>query len=60
MEYKIFKQHLLFKEKEIIVPKLNISISKDLFIDEDGFNYEKQEEYLKNIYNDNIEKLSKQ
>lgn len=59
MTYQEFYKSLIFREKAIYIPKLNLSLSKIQFLGKE-YNFKAQDEYLQKFYNDNLEELSKQ
>lgn len=54
MNYEEFYKHLIFRNREIYVPLLNISIEKIRFLGNSGYNVEEQDKYLKKLYDDNF------
>lgn len=60
MDYNEFYSKLIFNRTKIEIPILDITIDKTQFLTDKGYSLEEQEKFLKNIYNDNLDKLSKQ
>lgn len=54
MTYKEFYDSLIFRNRDIIIPSLNITIDKTRFLSDKGYNINEQEKYLKDIYMSNL------
>lgn len=48
--YKEFYDSLLFRNRDIMIPSLGITIDKSQFVTNKGYDVQKQDEFLKKIY----------
>lgn len=60
MNYEEFYKKLIFLNRKISVPLLGITIDKNIFIGNKGYDLEEQNKFLKKLYDDNLDRLSKQ
>ena len=54
MNWKEFYNSLIFSNRSILIPDLGITIDKTKFVTNKGYNVEKQDSFLKELYNSSL------
>jgi len=54
MNYKEFYNSLIFRNRDISVPVLGITIDKSKFVTNKGYDVERQDLFIKEIYNSKL------